>query len=325
MEDCLYLDYINYEKGTIVLKEQEYPLIDRYFPTINPLDPDVLSPEERVLMDKLKLSFVNSKKMQQHVRFLYSKGSIYLTHDGNLLYHGCIAMNEDGSFKSFDIGGGEQYNGKAFLDRVDRLARQGFFAKENNEQKLYGMDAMWYLWCGAQSPLFGKERMTTFQRYFIADPSTHIEKRNPYYTYRDQEEIVCQILKEFNLDPDRGRIINGHVPVKVKKGERPTKANGKLIVIDGGFSKTYQEQTGIAGYTLISNSRGLLLAAHHPFESMQKAVSEEIDINSETEILENHPVRMRVKDTDHGWAIQQHIKELQALLGAYREGMIKEQ
>ena len=325
MEDCLYLDYINYEKGTIVLKEQEYPLIDHYFPTINPLEPDVLSPEERVLMDKLKLSFVNSKKMQQHVRFLYSKGSIYLTHDGNLLYHGCIAMNEDGSFKSFDIGGGEQYNGKAFLDRVDRLARQGFFAKENNEQKLYGMDAMWYLWCGAQSPLFGKERMTTFQRYFIADPSTHIEKRNPYYTYRDQEEIVCQILKEFNLDPDRGRIINGHVPVKVKKGERPTKANGKLIVIDGGFSKTYQEQTGIAGYTLISNSRGLLLAAHHPFESMQKAVSEEIDINSETEILENHPVRMRVKDTDHGWAIQQHIKELQALLGAYREGMIKEQ
>jgi fructose-1,6-bisphosphatase-3 len=324
MEDRLLLDKINYSQGTICLNDTEYPLLDNYFPTIDPEDPYALTAAEQLLMDKMKFFFINSKKLQQHTRFLYSKGSIYLVHDGNLLYHGCISMNDDGSFRSFDVDG-QQFAGKAFLDRVDRLARQAYFSTDDLEKKQYGIDAIWYLWCGSQSPLFGKEKMTTFERYFIEDKATHEEKRNPYYAFRDKADTTVKILREFGLCPETGHVINGHVPVKVKKGERPVKANGKLIVIDGGFSKPYQRQTGIAGYTLISNSIGLLLAAHQPFESMQKAVSDEIDTDSETEILESHPVRMRVKDTDQGRAIQQHIEDLLNLLNAYREGIVKEQ
>ncbi|KYZ75775.1 fructose 1,6-bisphosphatase [Anaerosporomusa subterranea] len=324
MEHRLLLDKIDYERGTIRLDQNEYPLLDTYFPTIDPNDVYSLSAAEQLVVDKLKLSFTNSKKLQQHVRFLFSKGSIYHICNGNLLYHGCIAMNEDGSFKGFNVDG-QTFAGKAFLDRVDRLARQGYFTVDNPEQKQYGVDAMWFLWCTPQSPLFGKEEMTTFERYFIADPATHVEKRNPYYDLRDQEETACKILEEFGLDPKRSHIINGHVPVKVKKGESPIKANGRMIVIDGGFSRAYQRETGIAGYTLISNSIGLLLAAHRPFESMQKAISEELDIDSETEIIESHPTRMRVKDTDDGREIQRQIDELRELLGAYRAGLIKEQ
>jgi len=324
MEERLLLEKINYEQGTITLNNIEYPLLDKHFPTIDPMQPYLLSDAEQVVLDKLKLSFINSQKLQQHTQFLFSKGSIYLTYNGNLLYHGCIAMNDDGSFKAFNVDG-QEFAGKAFMDRVDRLARQGYFTKDNLEQKQYGMDAIWYLWCAAQSPLFGKEKMATFERYFLADSTTHKERSNPYYAAQDKVEIACRILEEFGLDPKTGHIINGHVPVKVKKGERPVKAKGKLIVIDGGFSKAYQGQTGIAGYTLISNSQSLLLAAHHPFDSMRKALSEEIDIDSETELIESYPVRMRVKDTDRGRAIQEHIEALQELLHAYREGLIKEQ
>ncbi|GHU30639.1 fructose-1,6-bisphosphatase class 3 [Betaproteobacteria bacterium] len=323
MDDRLLLDRIDYERGVITLDGADYPLLDTLFPTIDPRQPDVLTEEEQMVVEKLKLSFVNSKKLQQHVRFLYSNGSIYLAHDGNLLYHGCIALNDDGEFCAFNVDG-QAFVGKAFLDRVDRLARQGYFATDNPETKLYGMDAMWFLWCAPQSPLFGKEKMTTFERYFLADKATHVEKRNPYYTLRDTEENARKILIEFGLDPDTSCIINGHVPVKVTKGERPIKAKGKLIVIDGGFSRAYHKDTGIAGYTLISNSRGLLLAAHQPFESTQKAVSEELDIDSETEIIHTHPYRLRVSDTDRGKEIQQHIDDLDALLRAFREGVIKE-
>ena len=276
-----------------------------------------------LVVDRLVDAFVNSKKLQQHVRFLFAKGSIYLVHDNNLLYHGCIAMNDDGEFRAFNVDG-KSFAGKPFLDRVDRLARQGYFATDNPTVKQYGMDAMWFLWCAPQSPLFGKEKMATFERYFIADKATHAEKRNPYYDLRDDETTARKILAEFGVDPDEGRIINGHVPVKVAKGEKPIKAGGKMIVIDGGFSRAYQKQTGIAGYTLISNSRGLLLAAHQPFESTQKAVSEELDIDSEMEVIHSHPFRMRVRDTDRGREIQAQIDELQALLHAYREGLIKE-
>ena len=323
MQDRLLLDKVNFPCGTIELNGIEYPLRDKLFPTIDENHPDMLTAEEQTVMEKLKLSFANSKKLQQHVRFLYSMGSLYLIHDGNLLYHGCIAMNDDGEFKSFNVDG-KSFAGKEFLDRVDRLARQGYFATDKPTQKQYGMDAMWFLWCAPQSPLFGKEKMATFERYFIADKVTHAEKRNAYYTFRDTDESASKILREFGLNPDTGHIINGHVPVKVAKGERPIKANGKLIVIDGGFSRAYQQETGIAGYTLISNSRGLLLAAHQPFESTQKAVSEEIDIDTETEIIHSHPLRMRVRDTDRGREIQGQIDELQALLQAYREGLIKE-
>lgn len=323
MENRLLLERIHYEQGTITLNNKVYPLLDTHFPTIDPVRPDVLTAEEQAVVAKLRLSFTNSKKLQQHVRFLYSKGSIYLIHDGNLLYHGCIAMNEDGSFRAFNVDG-QAFAGKAFLDRVDRLARQGYYATDNPAQKQYGMDAMWFLWCAPESPLFGKEKMATFERYFIADPVTHKENRNAYYALRDQEETACKILAEFGLDCENGHIINGHVPVKVVKGERPVKAGGKLIVIDGGFSRAYQKETGIAGYTLISNSRGWLLAAHHPFESMQKAVSDEIDMDSETEIIESHPERMRILHTDEGKKIQQEIDELRSLLNSYREGLIAE-
>lgn len=323
MQDRLLLDKVDYERGVIKLNGKEYPMLDKLFPTIDPKNPDALSPEEQTVMDKLVLSFVNSKKLQQHVRFLFSAGGIYRIHDGNLLYHGCIALNDDGEFRSFNVDG-KSFSGKEFLDRVDRLARQGYFATDNPEQKLYGMDVMWFLWCAPMSPLFGKEKMATFERYFVAEKETHAEKRNAYYTLRDTEESACKILREFGIDPDTGRIVNGHVPVKVAKGERPIKANGRLIVIDGGFSRAYQKQTGIAGYTLISNSRGMLLAAHQPFESTQKAVSEELDIDSEMEIIHSHPFRMRVSDTDRGREIQEHIYELEALLHAYREGLIKE-
>ena len=323
MEDRLLLDKVDYERGVVTIGDTEYPMLDTLFPTVDPKHPDVLTEEEQAVMEKLKLSFVNSQRLQQHARFLFSNGSIYLIHDGNLLYHGCIAMDDDGEFRAFNVDG-KAYAGKAFLDRVDRLARQGYFATDNPAIKQYGMDAMWFLWCAPQSPLFGKEKMATFERYFLGDKATHVEKRNPYYTLRDTEENARKILTEFGLNPDNGCIINGHVPVKVAKGERPIKANGKLIVIDGGFSRAYQKETGIAGYTLISNSRGLLLAAHQPFESTQKAVSEEIDIDSETEIIHTHPHRLRVKDTDRGTEIQNQIDDLQALLHAYREGAIKE-
>jgi len=323
MEDRLLLDKVDFQRGVINLDGVEYPLRDTFFPTIDEKNPDALSAEEQSVIEKLRLSFANSKKLQQHVRFLFSTGSLYLIHDGNLLYHGCIAMNDDGEFRAFNVDG-RSFAGKEFLDRVDRLARQGYFATDNLAQKQYGMDVMWFLWCAPMSPLFGKEKMATFERYFLADKVTHAEKRNAYYTLRDTEESACKILKEFGLDPENGRIINGHVPVKVTKGERPIKANGRLIVIDGGFSRAYQQVTGIAGYTLISNSRGLLLAAHQPFESTQKAVSEEIDIDTETEIIHSHPFRMRVSDTDRGRVIQEQIDELQALLHAFREGRIKE-
>ncbi|MEI7429865.1 MAG: fructose-1,6-bisphosphatase [Betaproteobacteria bacterium] len=324
MHDRLLLEKIDYSKGVITLDGVEYPLLDSFFPTIDPKKPDALTAEEQMVVEKLKLSFVNSKKLQQHVRFLFSKGSLYLIHDGNLLYHGCIAMDDAGEFKAFNVDG-KSYVGKDFLDRVDLVARQGYFATDKPGLKQYGMDSMWYLWCAPQSPLFGKDKMATFERYFIADKATHKENRNAYYTLRDKEESAIKILKEFGLNPDLGCIINGHVPVKVAKGERPIKANGKLIVIDGGFSKAYQKETGIAGYTLISDSRGLLLAAHQPFECTQKAVSEELDIDTVTEIIYKYPFRMRVRDTDRGREIQEKIDELGELLHGYREGFIKEQ
>jgi fructose-1,6-bisphosphatase III len=322
MEDRLLLENIDYERGTCRLDDVSYPMLDSHFPTVDPSHPYTLTAREKSVVDRLRLSFTHSKRLQQHVRFLFSKGSMYLVHNGNLLYHGCIPMNQDGTFKPFEVHE-KTVSAKAFMDRADRLARQGYFSTDHPAQKQDGMDAMWYLWSGAQSPLFGKEKMATFERYFIADRSTHSEKRDPYYDLREQDKIARQILKEFGLDPDQGHIINGHVPVKVKQGESPVKAGGKLIVIDGGFSKVYQGRTGIAGYTLVYNSWGLILATHYPFESTQQAIEQELDIDSKTEILESTTVR-KVRDTDLGRDIQGHIEELYALLSAYRTGLIKE-
>jgi fructose-1,6-bisphosphatase-3 len=322
MGDRLLLDKIDYEKGVLFLNGQEYPLLDDHFPTIDPDNPYELTEQEQNVIERLKLSFANSEKLQQHVRFLFAKGSMYLVYNGNLLYHGCIAMHEDGSFMAFKVGG-QEYKAKAFMDRVERLARQGYFAS-NPEQKRYGMDAMWYLWSGSMSPLFGKRKMATFERYFLTDAALQEENMNPYYDLRDEEKTAVKILREFGLDPATSHIINGHVPVKVKKGESPIKANGKLLVIDGGFSKAYQEKTGIAGYTLIFNSYGLLLASHEPFESTQKAIEEEVDIHSKTEILQRNTRRIRVQDTDQGHEIKQRIAGLKELVQAYRDGLIKE-
>ncbi len=323
MEDRLLLDKVDYQRGTLSLNGQDYPLLDTQFPTIDPHQPYELTEWEQLVVEKLKISFMHSEKLQQHVRFLYSNGSIYLIFNGNLLYHGCIAMNEDGSLKAFKVDG-QAFVAKAFMDRVERLARQGYFETSNPAQKQYGMDSMWYLWSGAQSPLYGKDKMATFERYFLADKAAQVETKNAYYVFRDREETARKILEEFGLNPDTAHIVNGHVPVKVKKGESPIKAGGKLLVIDGGFAKAYQAQTGIAGYTLVSNSYGLFLAAHAPFESTQKAIEQELDIHSNTVVVETSATRMRVKDTDVGRAIQQQITELSLLLTAYRSGLIKE-
>lgn len=325
MEDRLILNRLYPESGSVEVAGKSYSLRDTYFPTIDPEHPYDLLTQEQELMDKLKSSFLNSEKLQKHISFLYSNGSMYLKNNSNLLYHGCIPLNPDGSFKKVRIGtSGKEYSGKAYLDRMDMLAREGYFNTKNPQAKQYAMDMMWYLWCGADSPLFGKERMTTFERYFIADKNTHIEKRNPYYKLQEDETICNMIFQEFGLDPKISHIINGHVPVEIKKGESPIRAGGKLLVIDGGFSRAYQAQTGIAGYTLIYNSYGLLLVSHEPFESTQKAIEEERDIHSTTVVLEQEVLRKRVGDTDIGEELKVQIKDLEKLLEAYRKGLIKE-
>jgi fructose-1,6-bisphosphatase-3 len=323
MASRLLLDKVDFANRAIRLDGKVYPLLDAHFPTVDPQQPYELTPRERNLIERLKLSFISSARLQRHVRFLFSNGSMYLVYNGNLLFHGCIPMNEDGSFKAVQVDN-ELVSGRALMERFDRLARLGYFTIDNPARKQEGLDTMWRLWSDAQSPLFGNEKMATFERYFIGDEATHVEKRNAYYIFRDREASARQILAEFSVNPDTGHIINGHVPVKVKRGESPVKANGKLLVIDGGFAKAYQNETGIAGYTLVYNSYGLLLAAHHPFESVQKAIEEERNITSATQILEHNDIRIRVKDTDLGRSIQRQIDDLQSLLAAYRSGVIQE-
>lgn len=322
MQDRLLLDQISPARDTIWLDGKNYPLLDQRFPTLQCAAACDLTPEELVVVEKLRFSFVQSESLQRHVRFLLARGSMYLVHNGNLLYHGCVPMNPDGSFFIYQENGRE-YSVKENMDRFDQLVRQGCLASDA-EVRQVGRDAMWYLWSGAQSPLFGKSKMATFERYFIADPATHREEKNAYYLFRDQDETVSRILTAYGLDPAAAHIINGHVPVKVRKGESPLKAGGKLLVIDGGFSKAYQPETGIAGYTLIYNSYGFILVSHKPFESTQKAIDEEIDSHPQNQILEQNAVRIMVKDTDQGQHMQQQIDELKALLEAYRSGLIQE-
>ncbi|BCZ44948.1 fructose-1,6-bisphosphatase class 3 [Clostridium gelidum] len=322
MNHRLFLDKINYKDGTITLNDITYELNDRSFPTISPKNPFELTSEEKKLIDKLQISFLNSDKLQKHILFLYNKGSIYLTYNSNLLFHGCIPLNKNKTFKSLTING-EEYKGKKLLDKFDSLAREGYFNNRGSEEKLYGMDIMWYLWNGACSSLFGKEDMTTFERYFINDKTTHKEKKNSYYDFRDTEELCNLIFEEFGLNPSESRIINGHVPVKNKFGENPVKAHGKLIVIDGGFAKAYRNQTGIAGYTLTYNSYGLHLISHQPFKSIEDAFNNEIDILSSRKIVEKLD-RKKVGDTDVGNELKNQIKDLKLLLRAYRKGLINE-
>lgn len=322
MNDRMLLDMIDYEKGTILIDDVEYALNSNEFPTIDPENPFILTEAEKEIVARLKRSFINSMRLNDHVKLLFSKGSMYKVFNGNLLIHGCVPMNEDGSFMPILIDG-EEYKGRAALDELDRLARQGYF---NNDPilKEQGLDAMWYLWCGPASPLFGKKKMATFERYFIDDRVTHTEVKNPYYADREKVEWIDKILEDFGLDKDTSHLVNGHVPVKVVKGESPIKAEGKLLVIDGGFAKAYQKETGIAGYTLIYNSHGLNLVSHEPFESTQKAIMEEKDIVSTVMVLESVSSRRRVADTDTGRELKSQVDDLLQLVTAYRKGYIKE-
>ena len=323
MEGRLLLDKIDFEKGTINIKGVDYPMLDMNFPTIDPKDPFSLSEEDQDVMDKIKSSFVNCGDLQRHVRFLLSNGSIYNIFNSNLLYHGCIPLNADGSLKEVNFRG-KRLKGKDYLDAVERVMREGYYTIPHSETKRECLDLMWYLWCGENSPLFGKDAMTTFERYFIEDKATHVENKSPYYERRDEESVCRAILENFGLNPDKSHIINGHVPVKVKKGESPIKANGKLFVIDGGFAKAYQKETGIAGYTLIYNSHGLVLVSHEPFESREKAIAEEKDIHSSTVALQYSQARIMVSNTDIGAELKKNISELDKLVSAYRSGLIKE-
>ncbi|WP_270647227.1 fructose-1,6-bisphosphatase [Paeniclostridium hominis] len=319
---CL-LNKINYETSTININGKEYKLKDSNFPTIDPKNPCKLTKEEEIVIEKLKSSFVNSEKLQKHTSFLFSKGSIYLKCNSNLLFHGCIPLNEDGSFKKFVIDNVE-YSGKSLMDKFDSLAREGYLYREGNKQKEYGMDIMWYLWTGCASPLFGKDDMTTFERYFINEKETHKENKNTYFKLRDTENMCNMIFEEFELDKKESHIINGHVPVECKKGENPIKANGKLIAIDGGFSRAYQQKTGIAGYTLIYNSYSLQLVSHQHFTTTEQVILEERDILSTTSIVERNINRKYIRDTDIGKDILESINDLKLLLLAYRKGLVKE-
>ncbi len=323
MDDRLLLDKMDLEKGTVVVEGVEYELRDTAFPTLDPKDPYRLTPEEDDVMRRLRHSFTHSERLQKHIRFLYTNGSLYKIYNGNLLFHGCVPLNEDGSFREVELFG-ETYKGKELYDILEHYARKAFYSM-NPENKDRGRDIMWYIWKHKNSPVFGKTKMTTFERYFIADKATHKEPKNPYYKLYEQEEIVDSILEEFGLTGAGCHIINGHIPVEAKKGESPAKCNGKLLVIDGGFSKAYQEKTGIAGYTLIYNSYGLILAAHEPFESMEKTLEKEICAPSHIIMEQNVVKRKTVGDTDIGKVLRDNIAELEELLEAYRNGEIIEE
>ena len=323
MDHRLLLDKINYEEGTINLKGNIYKLKDTNFPTIDPKNPYKLTKEEEIVIDKLVSSFKNSEKLQKHVSFLFSKGSIYLVSNGNLLIHGCVPLNEDKSFMKMKLQG-QEYSCRELMDKMETLVREGYLFKDKTNQKQYGMDIMWYLWTGKCSSLFGKDDMTTFERYFIAEKETHKENKNPYFTLREDEDVCNKIFKEFELDTNESHIINGHVPVESKNGESPIKANGRIIAIDGGFSRAYQEKTGIAGYTLIYNSQSLQLVSHEPFTSTEEAIVNESDILSTTMLVEHKLSRKTVKDTDAGKKLLDEVDDLKLLLTAYKKGIIKE-
>lgn len=322
MADRALLDDIDYTEGAIKIGHQTYHMLDNYFPTIDPENPYELSREEREVVDRLVFAFVNCEKLQKHMQFLLKKGSMYKIYNRNLLYHGCIPMNEDGSFKEVSVYG-KTYKGKALYDVLDSYVRKAFVAV-NEEEREKGRDILWFIWSSPNSPLFGKDKMATFERYFLEDKETHVEKKNPYYSFLEDEEVADSILEEFQVTGDCRHIINGHVPVHHTAGESPIKCKGKILVIDGGFSKAYQKETGIAGYTLIYNSWGMILAAHEPFTSTSDAISKESDILSDRILVKRTTQRKTVGETDTGMKLKERIAELEELLEAYRNGLLIE-
>lgn len=324
MDNRKLLHKIDFERGVFVYEGKEYELRDANFPTIDPADPYRLTDEERELVEKIHASFMNSEKLKKHMRCLFTYGGIYLVCNSNLLYHASVPLNEDGSFKHVRIGK-KEYWGHKLLQKTDQLIRTAYFDEDGSEEKNFALDYMWYMWCGPDAPSFDKDKMATFERYFIADKALHKENKGYYYTLRNRADICDNILAEFGVEPGpHSHIINGHVPVKTIKGERPIKADGKLLVIDGGFSKAYQPETGIAGYTLVYHSHGMQLVQHDPFQSRQKAIEEGQDIKSTTFVIEFNSQRMMVKDTDKGKQLVTQIQDLKKLLVAYRTGFIKE-
>ncbi len=323
MEDRLLLHHIDFDRKVFVLDGKDYEMKDFFFPTLDPKNPYQLTEEEQDIVEKLHHSFVGSEKLRTHMHCLFRYGCMYNVCNSNLLFHASMPLNPDGTLKEVTILG-KQYKGKALLDKVGHLIRIAYFSEENTEKARFARDYIWYLWCGKNSPAFDKSKMATFERYFLIDKETHKEIKGHYYALRNEEAVCDMILDEFGVEGEHRHIINGHVPVKAMSGEKPIKANGKLMVIDGGFSKAYQPETGIAGYTLVFHSRGFQLVQHEPFTSTQKAIEEGQDIKSTIQVVEMSMNRMRVKDTDKGRELKIQIKDLKKLLVAYRTGAIKE-
>lgn len=322
MENRCLLHRIDYKNKTVEIDGVKYPMLDTNFPTIDPENPYELTPEEADVMKRLRTSFIHCEKLQRHVRLMLKRGSMYKIYNGNLLYHGCVPMNEDGSFAKVNVFG-KEYSGKALYDVLESYVRKAFFSLDKEEREK-GQDMMWYIWTAPNSPLYGRSKMATFERYFLDDKKMHHESKNAYYHLLDKTETADKILNEFGLKDGRVHIINGHVPVERMAGESPVKCNGKLILIDGGFSKTYRRKTGIAGYTLTYNSYGLTLSAHEPFDFSDSAVRDELDIVSHQEAVEYMDKRILVGDTDYGKRMMIRIDELKELIRAYQSGEIAE-
>lgn len=320
MDDRNFLHLIDYDNHTVKIDDEIHNLLDTNLPTIDPNNPYKLSDEEYNIIKRLKSAFEHSEKLNEHMNLLLNKGGLYKVHNGNLLFHGCVPMTDKGEFEKVMLFG-KQYRGKAFYDALDSYARKAFFAMDLHERE-NGKDILWWIWCNKNSPLYGKDKMTSFERYFIADKTTHKEVKNPYYAMLENDKVMSSILKEFGLCEETSHIVNGHVPVLQTKGESPVKCGGKVLVIDGGFAKAYQKVTGIAGYTLIFNSYGLILVAHEPFTSAEDAINNEHDIVSQTVMIKKMPNRLSVGDTDQGAKLKERILELEELLVAYRDGTI---
>lgn len=324
MSDRALFNNIDYKKGEIIIDGVAYPLKSNMFPTIDPKHPNKLTEEEELLMNKLVHSFLISEKLQKHIRLLLQHGSMYAVYNNNLLFHASLPLNDDGSLKEVEVLPGQYYKGKELMETIEMLVRTAFQADADIEEKTNATDYFLYLWCGPNSPLFDKSKMATFERYFIEDKKTHKEEKGNYFKLRESEEIIDQILAEFDVEGENAHIINGHVPVHVANGENPIKANGKLMVIDGGFSQAYHKETGIAGYTLVYHSRSFALVQHEPFSSAQDAIERGLDIKSTTQIVETISHRILVADTDKGKELNKQIADLKELLYAYSHGLLKE-
>lgn len=319
MTDKLLLHKVNVEKQTVEIDGTEYAIKEEAFPTVNFDSGDMediyqLSEEEEQVMEGLRMAFVNSIRLRQHIDFLYQKGSMYRIFNGNLLYHGCVPLDESGNLEGVAFGK-KRYHGREYLDYAERIARRAWSKDARQKDR----DFMWYLWCGRKSPLSGRN-IKTFERTYVLDENTWFEQSNPYYKFYHEEKICNMILHEFGLYSERSHIINGHTPVRTSKGEHPIRAEGKLLVIDGGFCKSYHKTTGIAGYTLIFNSHGIRIKSHQPFQSVYAALTENKDIESKSELVETEKERLMVRDTDSGKKIKEDIDGLKMLLQAYRNG-----